>query len=698
METFEPVIDGVEILRKIGSGAFSTVFYAKQQLLDRLVAVKVLSTSIASDERSFQRFEREAKISSSIDHPNIAKVFSYGLTEDNRPFLIMEYFEGKTLQSFLSENGALNLDQFIDIFLQLCAALQYAHESGITHRDIKPGNIMIMNDETGKLTSKLLDFGIAKSAQKLGSLMELTLTGEFVGSPAYMSPEQCTGQTVDERSDLYSLACVMYEALTNRPAFSADSAFDLMSKHQSEEIQSLSKVKPDLKLPLSIAHLIYKCLAKDPAHRPHSAMEVAKILQESKAEPVVLLNQTNEKFSQSEKKSIPKSVWVATFISLIIICLIATIFFTNRSSLKNTYVEGLSSKSPRTQSSFGTTERRSNLIGGRSPTYLLNRADEEAEARDKEKALLDYQRAFDVLSSSTKFPQKGTAKAKELFRAQIGISEFYWQVYGTSPTAESLSERCVDYARNYYGQDSYEISQAQSKLADLLIVERKLDKAAALLLQARKTLETICHSDHNPPRSKLAWVLGKLGTVEYMQKRYAEACDVQKAALSYWEEACGPSDDATLWAKSALIQTLYKLGNKNASESMTKDLIELLGGEAGIDAMTCTDILSNLMMFYESAGDKRKAVIVGEKLISALDRHSKENEALLVLNYLKLANLDSRKQSLHYLDKARSILENMPLTQASIEQWRDLARAYLKMGKFEESQSCQAKVSLERKR
>lgn len=273
-----PIIEDVELHSLVGRGAFSLVYSGQQRMLDRKVAVKILSPSTHSDDSTLARFQQEAKLTSRLSHPNIIKVLSYGVTESGAPYLVMEYAEGKTLEAELQERRTASLVKFRQIFIPILSALSYAHENKIVHRDVKPGNIVISLNEDGSILPKLLDLGLAKTFENADDSQHRTKTGIFVGTPAYMSPEQCAGAEVDGRSDIYSLACVMYEYLRGEPPFSGGSALEIMSKQIQSAPASIPHFCDATGVEPKLAAIILSALEKDPSKRPRSAEEFSSRL------------------------------------------------------------------------------------------------------------------------------------------------------------------------------------------------------------------------------------------------------------------------------------------------------------------------------------------------------------------------------------------------------------------------------------
>jgi serine/threonine protein kinase len=271
-----PHVEQVEILEILGRGGMSVVYKARQRRLDRLVALKVLSGDLVAGLDGIRRFKQEAKICSSLDHANIIRTFAFGIAQEGQPYLIMEYLQGNSLADELLARGVLRLGKFKTIFLSVLAALEKAHEAGLVHRDIKPGNIMICRTDEGGETVKLVDFGIAKDISGSETASHyLTRTGVLLGSPNYMSPEQCAGSKPDCRADLYSLACVMYEALCGQPPFSGDSALEVMRKQLLNQAPSVETLKMKTGVTSELAEAVLWGLAKNPALRPQTARELA---------------------------------------------------------------------------------------------------------------------------------------------------------------------------------------------------------------------------------------------------------------------------------------------------------------------------------------------------------------------------------------------------------------------------------------
>ena len=263
-----------EISAQIGHGGMSVVYSAREIVLDRKVAIKVLNRTFSSDPDSLQRFRNEARACCALKHPSIVQILSFGTTKDNQAYIVMELLEGKTLEKELQDEGLVSVEKFREIFFPVMDALVYAHGKNIVHRDLKPGNLMIVREAgaSGPLTVKILDFGIAKVLQN-EALEDKKATVGLLGSPLYMSPEQCSGGKIDQRSDIYSLACLMYESIVGKPPFGGLTPLETMYAHLNASVPTHVEISGSLNIPRALFEVIIDALAKDPGERVASMSE-----------------------------------------------------------------------------------------------------------------------------------------------------------------------------------------------------------------------------------------------------------------------------------------------------------------------------------------------------------------------------------------------------------------------------------------
>jgi serine/threonine protein kinase len=260
------MIGRFKIVEELGRGAMGVVYRAIDPLLERTVAIKTIPLDLPEAERAQfeERFQREAKSAGRLSHPNIVTIYDVGEAGDVA-YIAMEYLHGQSLKEILDQHGSLPLDVALDTAIQMADALAFAHEHGIVHRDVKPGNVIVLEDRG---TIKLTDFGIAH----INAAQSETRAGVLVGSPRYMAPEQITGKPVDGRTDVFSTGVVLYEMLTGQAPFTAPDLHMLLYRIVNETPPPASRLRPDI--PAEVDRLLARCLAKQPNLRPASAREL----------------------------------------------------------------------------------------------------------------------------------------------------------------------------------------------------------------------------------------------------------------------------------------------------------------------------------------------------------------------------------------------------------------------------------------
>ncbi len=257
-------VSGLEIVRPLGHGQMAEVYLAREPGLERLVALKVLRPQVAANETARRRFEREARSVAALTHPGIVQVYRFGEADDGRPYLAMQYVEGRTLEERLAAEGRLSVDEARRVLVEVTGALEAAHKQGIVHRDVRPGNVLIEKD-TGRVL--LTDFGLAAVLDTgRESAARLTVTGEMIGQPRYMSPEQIRGEKVTGQADVYQVGVLAYHLLTGEGPFGDGPPARLLAAHLQQDPPDLRNLNP--MVDADLAALLRRCLAKEPKHRP----------------------------------------------------------------------------------------------------------------------------------------------------------------------------------------------------------------------------------------------------------------------------------------------------------------------------------------------------------------------------------------------------------------------------------------------
>ena len=252
----------------------ASVYLARDEELERRVAIKILAAHLASEPGFYERFVREARMAARLSHPNVVQVFDAG-EEDDRPYIVMEYVPGRTLADEVREHGKLDPARVVDLALQICGGLELAHSAGLVHRDVKPQNLLVREDGVVKIA----DFGIARAAEATN----LTQIGSVLGTAAYLAPEQAAGEPVTAAADIYSLGVVLYELLTGRTPYDFKTLAELVVKQREEPVAAIRDVEPSV--PERLEAVVMRCLARNPDYRPASAAELARDLAAASPDP-----------------------------------------------------------------------------------------------------------------------------------------------------------------------------------------------------------------------------------------------------------------------------------------------------------------------------------------------------------------------------------------------------------------------------
>lgn len=324
------ILDGkYGIIKSLGIGGMSVVYQARDLSLGRNVAIKMMPLQSGHTLQDLPRFQQEAQTISRLKHPNLVTVFEFNIN-NMPPYLVMEYIEGKSLAEVLSSEGPLALERGISVLRQMCGALTHAHENGVVHRDLKPANILLQKTQTGEEIVKIVDFGIAKIVQQDNpDAQNFTRSGEILGSPLYMSPEQCQGKKLDHRSDIYSMGCVLYAIFVGVPPFQGPTAFETIQMHLHEQPNSISSRRQDLPYAFELDSVLFKAMAKEPAQRYQTIAELDEALKKIGLEEEMVgfgalkamidLNFSRAAAKKSRGMSV-KLFWLVTIFSVTIGC------------------------------------------------------------------------------------------------------------------------------------------------------------------------------------------------------------------------------------------------------------------------------------------------------------------------------------------------------------------------------------------
>jgi serine/threonine protein kinase len=305
----EALGDDFEIKRRLGQGSVATVYLAKERALGRLVAIKVLRPGKARDETTRRRFEREAKAAASLTHPKLVPVYRFGRLADETPYLVMRFVKGRTMEQRLKAEGRLDLDLAKAILLDVASALAAAHAQGIVHRDVRPGNILWDEEREQAL---LTDFGIAALLVTGGEEgTRLTRTGQMLGDPRYLSPEQLRDEDITELADIYGLGVLGYELFSGQGPYDAKTNTQWITAHLNAEPRPLAELRPGVDP--EVADLLLRCLDREPNYRP-SAADVVRALEDHPPSPLARSSGSVEEAADIQeliKRRVPQIVLIA---------------------------------------------------------------------------------------------------------------------------------------------------------------------------------------------------------------------------------------------------------------------------------------------------------------------------------------------------------------------------------------------------
>ena len=319
-----------ELIKCLAKHGTCSVYKANDRALRRPVAVKVLTEQIVSDEE-LRRFHRGALAACAVKHENCVQMYDFGMTPDERPYMVMEFVAGSTLRRTVQENGPLKSAKAVQIAIQICEGLTAIHANALVHRDLKTANVMVDEFESNDPIVKILDFGLAKLAIPVEPARPITKTGHIVGSPVYMSPEQVKGQYLDARSDIYSTGCILFELLTGEPLFLGRTSLETMSMHVMMPPPTLSDTAPRRHFLPILEEIVARAVAKDPSDRCQSAQEMLEMLQQAAKQIELYETQASTRQTLPQPARYPAPKWILAILFLLALaCLVlglGTLFY-----------------------------------------------------------------------------------------------------------------------------------------------------------------------------------------------------------------------------------------------------------------------------------------------------------------------------------------------------------------------------------
>jgi serine/threonine protein kinase len=448
------IIDGrYQIESFLGEGGMSVAYKATDLRFARTVALKFLLPDRLTSEKDLLRFRREAQTSSKLDHPSISRVLEFALLGDRQPYLVMEYVDGQTLAEQIQAHGQLPIKETVDIFMKVCDALEYAHSKNVLHRDIKPSNIIVQQSTDKPLNVKLLDFGIAKLMHDSKSISQhITETGEVVGSPYYMSPEQARGGELDCRSDLYSLGCALYEALTGGPPHVGQTPLATILKRETDKPITLAEASLGRAFPKDLEVIVSKLLQTDPSNRYQSAAELKAALSQTEFADFSAVSSEGDSTTAEERRGKSRMALAILAVSSVAFAAVPAIAFwlvqTNSPQLIKPIapVQPLVTPVPTDVPEVTSFESK----------QLLTNAQDHERHDEYPLAVKYYKQAIDAYLQS-----KDPASSHDLVFAFSKLASCLRQLGSYDEATKSVQDALV-LCRNRYGEQSSEYATALS--------------------------------------------------------------------------------------------------------------------------------------------------------------------------------------------------------------------------------------------
>ncbi len=567
-----------EIVSRLGEGGVGTVYLAIQQDSGREVAIKLLHADALASEKDRARFLREFKILSRLSHEHIIEFYSAALTEDDIPYAVCEYIKGRSLLSVIQSEQKLSWERTWKIMEQVCAAMQYAHENGIVHRDLKPENIMLLDHPQADWV-KVLDFGFAHVASPTQTMQRLTATGIIVGTVCYMSPEQCQSIKVDGRSDIYSLACIIYECLSGNLLFKAMNPLDVVRMHIKDDpsatILTLRSQVPD-----EVLNVLLKALSKDRTARYKTMNEFAEAMKGVIENP----RRVSSKIAFSPKKN-NSTLLVGGVVAVLVLMVVAALFL---------FFQGNSAESGRTKAESSYLE---NISSRQNPETLFAKG----EAFFKQHK---FEEAVPLLESAMKIKQD---RKQQMYKCALVLARAYLALGNVDKSTWAAME-AYDAAKKQYGSNSRECVEAlHMKALALQQIDRKEAKAAA------KEALNILSNLQAPADLTLVENLSIYIKLLLDEPNSTNSIKIANQELQRWKSAVGaPSTPLFIVESYMLLDALcaLKAGDSKRAMSIANDAATKLKSPDQVD--TNDDrlfvIYTNLSDVYIHAGNKEKAM------------------------------------------------------------------------------------------
>ena len=517
-----------KLMEILGEGGMGTVYRVRDENLQLEFAVKVLRPELARDKNLVSRFKKEAEAAAELSHANLATIYKTGECLDGRPYLVMDYVPGPSLATVLQQEGHLLPERALEIFIQICEVVEYAHSKGVIHRDLKPSNVLLVKEENLERI-KLVDFGIARVLPHIsGETLKLTTADQVLGSPLYMSPEQCQGDELGRQSDIYSLGCLMYEALTGRVPFLGDNAVKTILKHLNEEPAHLTVHLKSAELPRGLSPVVLKCLEKTPRDRyqtAHLLQRDLEAIREGKL-PTVELQKKKAKPPKEDAKSILHITWQGALAAAIVGgAIFGAMVISNQEMIFKSAI-------------FTPASEEKMLLRDLALEQTSNNVDYKKLADTSYKIALDYYRAGQYARAEN-YCKLAIAYLETKEGAQsVGLGPYLSKLasildrQGQYEEAISTSKRALAIEEKALGPNHFKLAETLNTLAVACDMHGDAKDAEKYYSRAIE-LMTHKYADKN---IRLSTFLTNYGEFHYARGRYKEAEALYRQALALQEK------------------------------------------------------------------------------------------------------------------------------------------------------------------
>lgn len=633
----------------IASGGWGTVYKARHKELGQIVAVKVLHDHLAGDGRMVRRFEQEAKLASLLKHRNIVQIIDFGVTP--KPFIVMEYLEGRNLADELARQGAFAAERALAVMLSICSALAAAHECGVIHRDIKPSNITLVGAGDDL---KILDFGLSKTqADDVGGGGIITRTGEALGSPPYMSPEQWTGHDISVHSDIYSLGCLLYELVTGRQAFVADNATACMHLHMTALPTAVVFVRPDLPEAELLDRIIFKAISKVPADRYSSVQEMAADLERARTgAPLLHAGKRRYGLFDGLRRHSRRLFKIALAVMTLVLAA-AALAYVNRDAILNEIWQ------VNYRSGINALARKDYQLAGAKLTAALQSIDYTG-AKDK-RLYWTLCKLQTVLKAEQRWPDLSVInqRVRELTRGnqksfdQLEIAKLAID-HGDYPLAVKSCQEAIAAAKQV-SPDNLAIAECEEKLGNALITSGKYREAEKVLLDSLRIRRAWLDKDD----LLTARSLHNLGLVYLYTQRFTDAKKVYEDLLQLRLRVLGPDNQQVANTLNSLGSANRELKDYRTASAQFKRAVaiwrETLGPDSSTEALTLCNVGRCLYDQKDYAAAEpiyRRAMAISEKALG--QGHPETAIAIYYVGLMRLKQHDLNG-ALPYFQRALSI-------------------------------------------